>query len=298
MKAKRIFVSISIVVFLCLTGCSVRMINLTPSDFPPSSTGAYTLKAQAEVRQKTVAPDSFEAFVVIDGVQYPMAKQSNGYLFEYDYQPPSDKLLVRFYYVLNYIVKEKNRAPILKQIISDLYQAHLPNLITLELDRQRAAVDTQVTVFGDEFTNKDRVLIDGALCETTFISPQELQFTVPEVKASFGYVIEVFTSRGTVRAGTLRVDAANPLRVLPKELELKSGQPKALAFMLDYPAPFGGLYIDVTTDIPDSIIMPEVLIPERARTVSVTIESKHIGNGNLFIKAGDLPEIIVPVTIR
>lgn len=300
MKTYRFFVSTCIILSLCLAGCSTHVVNLTPPQFPPSPTGTYTLKAQANVSQSTsVVPDSFEAFVVIDGKHYPMSKRTtNGSFFEYGYRPPSGKLLTRFYYVVNYLVKKKNGTPVLKQIISDLYQVQLPNTITLHLDKQRAAVDTRVKISGDQFTDQDRVLINGAPCETSFISPRELQFVVPDIKPGFGYIVEVFTSNGMLQAGTLRVDAANPLRVLPKELELKSGQPQALAFMLNYPAPFGGLYIDITTDIPDSIIMPEVLIPERARTVSVTIEGKNIGNGHLFIRAGDLPEIIVPVTIR
>lgn len=299
MKAKRILVSATIVSLLCLTGCSIRIVNLTPPQFLPSPTGSHTLTAQVDVKQQRVVPDSLRIFVVIDGEQRPMSKKpSSDHVFEYDYKPPAKKLMVRFYYVLNYMVSRKNKSPVLKQIISDLHQAQLPDPITLRLDKKRAAVDTQVTLHGEQFTDRDRVLVDGTPCETTFISSKKLQFLVPEIKPSFGYTVEVFTSRGILEAGTLRVDAANPLKVLPKKLDLKIGQPKALAFMLNYPAPYGGLYIDVTTDIPDSITMPEVLIAERTRTVSVTIKGEQISNGHLFIKAGKLPEIIVPVTVR
>lgn len=299
MKAKRILVSITILFLVCLTGCSVNIVNLTPPRFSPSPTGNYTLKAEVDINQPTVVRNSLEAFVVIDGESYPMSQNSfDDDMFEYDYRPPYKKLLVEFYYVLNYIVKKRNGAPVLEQVISDFHQAQLPSSIAFRLDKRRASVDTQVTLYGEQFSRQDRVLIDGAPCETTFISSKELQFLVPELKPSFGYTVEVFTSGGMLEAGILRVDAANPLRVLPKELTLKIGQPKALALMLNDPAPYGGLYVNVTTDIPDSIIMPEILIPERARTVSVTIEGRYISNGNLFIKAGDLPEIVVPVTIR
>ena len=299
MKAKRISTFSAIALLLCLSGCSLYIVNLTPKKFPPSTDGAYTIRAKVETNRQDVVPDSFEAFVVIDGNQLPMRRQlSDNPVFEYNYKPPSDNLTVRFYYVLNYLVKSKNAAPILKQFVSNLYQAQLPDTEFLVMDKQRAAVGTRVAVYGDEFTEQDRVLIDGTPCETIFVSSKELQFLVPEIKPSFGYAVDVFTSGGMLKAGLLRVDPANPLSVLPKTLELKVGQPKALAFMLSYPAPYGGLYIDITTDIPDSIIMPEVLIPERARTVSATIKGKYISNGNLFIKAGDLPEIIVPVTVR
>ena len=55
---------------------------------------------------------------------------------------------------------------------------------------------------------------------------------------------------------------------------------------------------DLTTDIPNSIIMPEVLIPEGARTVSATIEGDKVGSGHLYINAKGLPELVIPVTIQ
>ena len=42
---------------------------------------------------------------------------------------------------------------------------------------------------------------------------------------------------------------------------------------MDNPAPMGGLYINVTTDIPSSVIMPEVIIPETARTVNIAVQA-------------------------
>ena len=277
----------------------MEIANRTPPEFSPSPTGTYTLKAEVTVSQRSVVQNSLEAFVVIDGEQHPMSqKLTDGYIFEYDYRPPSKKLLVNFYYILNYFVTKKSEAPVLEQIISDLYQARLPNSMSLQMDKDRAAVDTEVSIYGEQFTREDRILIDGTPCETIFISSGELKFIVPEIKPSFGYVVEVFTPKGMLNAGTLRVDDAHPLKILPKELALKAGQPQALVFMLNDPAPYGGLYVTATTDIPDSIYMPKILIPERTRTVSVIIEGKHIGNGNLFFKAGDLPEIVVPVTIR
>lgn len=299
MNAKRILVSVTLIFLLCLTGCSVDIVNLTPPEFSPSSTSAYTLQAQADVGRKTVIPNSLEAFVVIDGTQHRMSqKLADNYIFEYDYSPPAGKLLVNFYYILDYLVAQKDEPPVSQQIISDLYQTQLPNTVSLRMDKERAAVDDEVSVYGEQFTPQDRVLIDGTPCETTFISLRELKFLVPEIKPSFGYNVDVFTPKGMLKAGILRIDSAHPLRVLPRELTLEISQPQALVFMLNYPAPYGGIYVNVTTDISDSIILPKVLIPEGSRTVSVTIEGKYTSDGNLFIKAGELPEIIVPVTIR
>lgn len=299
MKAKRIFLSSFLVLSFCLTGCGVKMINTTPAVAPASPTGTYTLSAQAEVKKKTVVPSSLEAFVVIDGQQRPMtADAETPNFFAYDYQAPAEKELTRFYYVLNFVTQEDDEAPVSVQIISDLYQVQLPSQITLTVDKTRAAIGTRVSINGQGFTNQDIVFVDNTVAETIFVSPTKLQFVVPEVKPDFGYTIEVRTTTRAQTAGYLRVDPASPLSVLPNSLTLKPGQRQALAFALDYPAPYGGLYINVTTNIPDSIIMPEVLIPEGARTVSATIEGDKIGSGHLFINASGLPEITVPITIR
>lgn len=299
MKAKRIFLSSVFALALCLTGCGVKMVNTTPAIAPASPTGTYTLSAQAEVKKKTVLPESLEAFVVIDGEQRPMtADEETPNAFAYDYQAPTEQGLTRFYYVLNYVIQEEDEAPVPVQMISDLYQVQLPNPITLTLEKQRAAIGTRVTIRGEQFASSDLIFVDATPAETIFVSPTKLQFVVPEVKPGFGYTIEVRSTTRAQIAGYLRIDPASPLSVLPNKLTLEPGQRQALAFALETPAPFGGLYINVTTDIPNSIIMPEVLIPEGARTVSATIEGDKVGSGHLFINANGLPELVIPLTIR
>ena len=299
MKAKSIFLSSALALALCLTGCGVKIVNTTPNVAPASPTGSYTLSAQAQVKKKTVQPDSLEAFVVINGEQRPMTSLADTpNAFSYDYQAPAEQELTRFYYVLNYTTQKKEEAPVSVQIISELYQVQLPSTLTLAIDTARAAIGTHVTVTGQNFSREDLIFVDQVAAETIFISPSKLQFVVPEVKPGFGYKIDVRGTARSQKAGYLRVDPASPLSVLPKELTLAPGQRQALAFALDTPAPYEGLYINITTDIPNSIIMPEVLIPEGARTVSATIEGDKIGSGHLYINAKGLPELVIPVTIR
>ncbi|MFQ3226161.1 MAG: hypothetical protein ACI8Z5_002431 [Lentimonas sp.] len=299
MKAKRIFLSSALVLAFCLTGCGVKILNTTPSIAPASPTGTYTLSAQAEVKKKTVVPNSLKAFVVIDGEQRPMANPTGTpYFFTYNYQARSEQDLTRFYYVLNYITQKKEEAPVSVQIISDIYQVQLPNPITLSIGTTRAAVGTRVTVTGQNFSSKDLIFIDNVVAETIFLSSSKLQFVVPQFKPGFGYKVEVRSTTRSQTAGYLRIDPASPLSVLPTKLTLEPGQRQALAFALDTPAPYEGLYINITTDIPNSIIMPEVLIPEGARTVSATIEGDKVGSGHLYINAQGLPELVIPLTIR
>jgi hypothetical protein len=299
MKAKRIFLSSFLVLAFYLSGCSVKIVNTTPDIAHASPTGNYTLSAHAQVNKKTVVTSSLEAFVVIDGEQRAMtATTSAPNLFKYDYPAPPQEELTRFYYVLKFVTQKEDGTAVPAQIISDLYQVQLPNQITLTVEKTRAAVGTRVSINGQGFTGQDIVFIDHTPAETIFSSPTKLQFVVPQLKPNFGYSIEVRSTTRAQTAGYLRIDPASPLSVLPNQLSLRTGQSQALAFALDYPAPYGGLYINITTDIPDSIIMPEVLIPEGARTVSATIEGDKVDQGHLFINASTLPELVIPLTIR
>ncbi len=91
---------------------------------------------------------------------------------------------------------------------------------------------------------------------------------------------------------------SNPLTIIPSSLKLKKGERLAMAFALNKPASQGGLYLDVTTDISDAIIMPEVIIPVGARTVNVTVEGAEVAEGSLYIRGPGIKEIVIPVTIQ
>ena len=86
--------------------------------------------------------------------------------------------------------------------------------------------------------------------------------------------------------------------MLPNRLELKSGERKVLAFILEHPAPSDGLEVLVTTNIPESIIMPEVFIPGEARTVNIPIIGGEAGIGSLYVKGQGLPEIEVAISVE
>jgi hypothetical protein len=67
---------------------------------------------------------------------------------------------------------------------------------------------------------------------------------------------------------------------------------------MDHPAPSGGLYLNVTTDIPNSVIMPEVIIPEAARTVSISIQGGEPGTGSLYVQGAGMNELVIPITVQ
>ena len=53
--------------------------------------------------------------------------------------------------------------------------------------------------------------------------------------------------------------------VVPTNLEIQSGDTATLLFKIDYEAPAGGVVVDVKTNVPLSVIMPEALIAEGVR---------------------------------
>ena len=55
--------------------------------------------------------------------------------------------------------------------------------------------------------------------------------------------------------------------------------------------------LDITTDVPESVIMPEVIVPQGQTYVSVTIEGGKPGGGTLFLKGFGSGEVTIPVTV-
>ncbi|MFA5265972.1 MAG: cell surface protein, partial [Opitutaceae bacterium] len=60
----------------------------------------------------------------------------------------------------------------------------------------------------------------------------------------------------------------------------------------------GGILLDITTDVPESVIMPEVVVPAGQTTVSIPVQGGKKGSGTLFLKGFAQGEISVPVTVR
>ena len=56
--------------------------------------------------------------------------------------------------------------------------------------------------------------------------------------------------------------------------------------------------MDITTDVPRSVIMPVARIPEGSGTVSIPIKGGEPGSGNLFVNVPGLKEVVVPVVVR
>jgi hypothetical protein len=61
----------------------------------------------------------------------------------------------------------------------------------------------------------------------------------------------------------------------------------------------GGQLLDVATDVPESVIMPEVVVPAGQSSVSVPVQGGKKGSGNLSLKGyGPSGEILIPITVQ
>jgi hypothetical protein len=152
-------------------------------------------------------------------------------------------------------------------------------------------------VLGRGFSPQDTIYLDNVPARTAYESPNSLSFFVPAVEPGRNYQVQVSGASGSNAVGTFRVDASS-LTVFPTALTLRTGESQSLTFTLPNPAPAGGLLLDVTTDVPDSVIMPEVVVPAGSTTVTVTVQGGRAGQGSLFLKGFGVGEVTVPITVQ
>ncbi|HEX2099151.1 MAG TPA: cell surface protein, partial [Candidatus Synoicihabitans sp.] len=141
------------------------------------------------------------------------------------------------------------------------------------------------------------VYFDNVPARTIFDSANSLSFFVPAVTPGQNYQVQVNGASGTHAVGTFRVDTVS-LTVSPSSLTLRPGQTQSLTFTLPQAAPTGGLLLDATTDVPESVIMPDIVVPAGSNTVTVQVTGGQPGSGNLYLQGFGAGEITVPVTVR
>lgn len=284
-------------VFLFLSGCGVAIENLTPNKVPQNPSGIYTITMKADVKNGAIRESTLQGNIVIDGDVVPMTRNPiDPTLFDFDYVMPEDQGEAAFYFILNYNVIGGSKSNPRKKV-SDLQNFQLVNKYVIQLQVDRAPVGRPVTVLGRRFFRSDRIVIGDVVAETRFKSANELEFLVPPLPAGESYFVQLETDGRMVPIGNFMVDLSL-LKVAPKSLELAVGESKVLVFSVDFEAPAGGLAVRVTTDIPSSIIMPEVIIPAGSRSVSVTVEGARPGQGALFADVPGMKEVTIPLSVE
>lgn len=280
-----------------LAGCdSVVLSNLTPPSLPENPSQIYTITLRVAKKNKNIIDSSVDPRIVIDGQNHVMTKSSIGEgIYEYDYHLPPGRDEIAYYFLVTYSIDSSTSTyPI--ETYTAIAHARIVRRYVLSLEVNRGPVGARISVLGRGFTPQDVVYFDNSATRTVFESSSALSFFVPALPAGQNYHVMLGSPAGNSPVGTFRVDPSS-ITVTPSALTLRTGDRQPITFTVANPAPTGGLLLDVTTDVPESVIMPEVIVPQGQTSVTITVEGGKPGTGNLFLKGYDSGEVTIPVTV-
>ncbi len=298
LHASRIFPALAAALLLVLTGCNLTITNLTPDTVPQNPSQIYTITASFHPESSQIDRTSIQPRIIIDGQIYKMSQSSvSSDVWEFDYQIPAGRAAASYYFICSYHQLNPTTKDLTEKN-SEMQTMKIVGRYVIRAEATRAPVGSRVSVLGAGFTPADIVYFDQAPTRTIFESPSSLSFFVPAVEPSRNYRLSVTGSGLNLDVGTFRVDAIS-FQVTPAALVLRTGEQQALTFTIPTPAPGGGMLIDVTTDVPASIVMPEVLVPAGQSSVTVPVQGGNPGTGSLFFKSsvGD-SSVAVTVTSK
>ena len=285
------------------TGCRSVFQDLTPERIPVNPSGIYTFSFTANVPAANRIKGSERAEITINGETFPMVRSSADALsFSYDFKMPPGISEARYYYTLYWDFPTSSGDSRTTQRFSTaesgkVYQARLINRYPIQMVSDRGPTGSIIPIVGSGFSSQDVVIVGGVEAATTVHSANSLEFAVPSLPAGRSYRVSVRTGEGDLPAGNIRIDEA-ALRIQPESLLLSSGRTEFLIIETDNPAPLGGLWVDSQTDIPGSIIMPEVRIPEGARSVNINVTGGTPGSGVLILNVPGFAPVTIPVTVN
>ncbi|MDR0418306.1 MAG: hypothetical protein LBH08_02645 [Puniceicoccales bacterium] len=293
----RIAKTFFVVNVLLLAGCGKKNIcNLTPKIMPKNQSSIYPIVITIRGTGGNVACKSIEAYVVVNGERHKMEKLSDStYGCDYCFH---DTGKIPYYIELAY-KRSRNGNVQEKTIKSDLFYMEIVPKCVVMLIPNRGPVGTSVNILGHGLAQTDRVGFGKYMVKANWISPEAIGFNVPNVKCDVEYEVRVCSKENREEwiAGTFSVDES-VLRCSTGYIHLANGEGQRVVFMLDHPAPANGVKIDIMTDIPNCIIMPEVCVEPGARTVSVNIAAtEESGQGTLFVQADGFSSLEIPLEI-
>lgn len=281
-----------------LTGCKEFVItNLTPSQLPANPSQIYTFSAKFEPKSRGYVAGSMQPQIVIDGKIHDVQSSPMGAnIYEFDYRIPAGRTEVSYYFLATYEVSFGSSTN-LREAYSPVTTATLTNRQVLSMIANRGPVGARIGIVGQGFTAQDVVTLNGQPTRTVFESVNSLSFFVPSVAPGRNYQVAISGSTGSKPVGTFRVDPIG-IEIFPASLTLAQGETQNLTFNLPNAAPAGGLLLDITTDVPDSVIMPEVFVPAGSSSVTVPVRGGSAGSGALYLTGFGGGEIAIPITVN
>ncbi len=281
------------------SGCQQpNFINLTSKNISQNPSGIYTLQTELEVQDRGVKIDTVEVFAVVGGEKLVMVQDDlNPELWSCDYKLPSGFDEATYYFEAKYSSVLDNGNVANRTVTSDLQVFRLENRFVGNLASYRGPVGAEIAVQGRGLTKYDLIQVGEQDATTRYLSENELRFVVPALPSGLDYPVKlVGGAHGALDVGNFRIDESR-LGVSPNVLDIQSGDSATLLFKIDHEAPAGGLLIDVKTNIPNSIIMPEAVIAEGDMTVNIPIKGGEPGEGKLLISAPGFEETEISVNV-
>ena len=216
--------------------------------------------------------ESVEVFLVVGGETLAMTQDPlNPNLWSCDYKLPQGFDEATYYFIAKYSSKLESGSLVEREKLSDLQVFRLENRYVGNLASYRGPVGVEIAVQGRGFTKYDSITLGGEETTTRYLSENELRFTIPALPAGIDYPVQLIGGpHGALDIGNFRIDESQ-LGVVPTSLEIQSGDSATLLFKIDYEASAGGLPVDVKTNVPDSVIMPEAIIAEGDKTVNLSL---------------------------
>ncbi len=278
-----------------LSGCdAVTLTDLTPKSMAENPSQIYTFSLRVAKRTSTVV--GLTPNIVVDGKSFEMKPSPlGGGLHEFEYQLPAGRERLAYYFLVTYNV-EGNGVLTPREAYTQVETVQIVRRYVLSLEVNRGPVGARISVVGRGFTPQDVIQFNGSPARTAFESPNSISFFVPALEANRNYQVAVASAAGTSPVGTFRIDPSS-ITVSPSSLTLRTGERTSLSFALPNPAPAGGTLLDVATDVPESVIMPEVMVPQGQTQVTVNVEGGKPGSGKLYLKGYGSGEVTVPVTV-
>lgn len=289
--------AISVITFLC--SCRPpTFINLTSKNLSQNPSGIYTLQTEVEIQDRKVLKDSIEVNVIVGGETIGMVQDPvNDSLWSCDYKLPKGFDEATYYFQVNYTTRLNNGGLKSGEIKSDLQVFQLENRYVGNLAAYRGPVGVEIAVQGRGLTKYDSITFGEQKAKTNYLSENELRFVVPALPSGIDYPVQLIGGpHGALDIGNFRIDESR-IGVVPSSLEINSGDSATLLFKIDYDAPPGGLAIDVKTNVPASVVMPEAIIAEGDRTVNIPVEGGTAGEGKLIISAPGYESVEVSVRV-
>ncbi|HUG09922.1 MAG TPA: IPT/TIG domain-containing protein [Opitutaceae bacterium] len=284
-----------VVLAAALPGCKSPITNITSQTVPENPSQIYTITTRIKPLQKWKSESNLRVQIIINGQAHDMRQSTFADdIYEYDFQMPPGVTEAAYYVLMQYDVRtDTGTMPVEKY--TPISRIKLTNRYVFTIEANRGPTGARIGVVGRGFTPQDVVYLDSTPTRTVYEGLNSVSFQVPAIPTG-NYRVTLNSPAGNQDIGTFHVDGVT-LTVSPTALTVRRGERASLMFTVPSPAPTGGLLINVTTDVPHSVIMPEVIIPAGQSSITVNVQGGEPGVGSLFVGAAGRGELAVPITV-